>query len=608
MTSPSEEIKSRLDIIEVIGNYIRLQKQGGNFRALCPFHNEKTPSFYVSPARQIWHCFGCSEGGDMFKFVMKMEGIEFVDALRLLAAKAGVELKKQDPALTSQKSLLQDVCKEAERFFQNNLRADEGSEGYSYLRQRGLKDETISEFKIGYAPDSWDSLCNFLSMRRFNLDAAEKAGLAIVSEKSGRKKYYDRFRGRVMFPIADANGMVIGFTGRYLKERPNEGKYVNTSQTLIFNKSFVLYGIDKTKMEIKKADLAVIVEGQMDMIMARQDGVKNIVAASGTAFTQEQLNLLKRYTKNICLLFDSDIAGDAAAQRSIALAQSAGFNVRVVMLSEAKDPADFVAESPGKLVGKINKAASVMDYYFQYAFSKFNPTILEDKKKITELLLSKIKNIQNKVEVYHWLEKLSSKLQVGISYLEEEMKKASGDFQDVLSTRRTEYQAQVENSGKAPEYPLDKFIKHLMVLIAVLEDDGARTKSVDTIKNADFYKSISIGGSSMILINPTLFNTFDLFLKSGIISRFSKDFFNRLDDAQKALVNEALFEAEIKEYPDVEKEINYCVSRAAGVIHALERKNKEFALKEAEAAGDTDRVNQLLRELNEIVKYANEKK
>lgn len=590
MLSPTEEIKSRLDIVEVISGYIRLQKQGGSFRALCPFHNEKTPSFHVSPARQIWHCFGCGEGGDIFKFVMKMEGMEFIDALRLLAAKAGVELKKQDPALTSQKQMLQEICVAATQFFQNNLKSGEGIEALEYLRKRGLKDETIANFKIGYAPESWDALCNFLALRDVKMDAVEKSGLAVVSEKSGKKKYFDRFRGRIMFPIADANGVIVGFTGRYLKEKPNEGKYVNTPQTLIFNKSAILYGIDKAKMEIKKADLAVIVEGQMDAIMAWQDGVLNIAAASGTAFTIEQLNLIKRYTKNICLLFDSDIAGDAAAQRSIALAQAGGFNVSVAMLSSAKDPADFAVEFPGQLAGKIAQAASVMDYYFQYAFSRFNSSLLEDKKKITEILLPKIKNISNNVELYHWLEKLSAKLQTGIGYLEEEMKKINQD-------RQHQFPAPSDNGGgKTRESSLDKLFKHLMALIAALKDDKTRLKIAGEIQNAEFYGKIAVG-----TVSPAIIRVFDLFLKNGIVNRFSEDFLNKLDDSEKNIINEILFESELKELPDVEKEIIYCLSRIESALLDNELKQKERGLKEAEAAGDMALSEQLLKEIHKLV-------
>ena len=594
MTTPSEEIKSRLDIVEVISGYIRLQKQGGSFRALCPFHNEKTPSFHVSSARQIWHCFGCGEGGDIFKFVMKMEGMEFIDALRLLAAKAGVELKKQDPALTSQKQMFQEICAVAAQFFQNNLKSGEGAGVLEYLRKRGLKDETVANFKIGYAPESWDALCNFLALRDVKMDAVEKAGLAVVSEKSGKKKYFDRFRGRIMFPIADANGAIVGFTGRYLKEKPNEGKYVNTPQTLIFNKSAILYGIDKTKMEIKKADLAVIVEGQMDAIMAWQDGVLNVAAASGTAFTIEQLNLIKRYTKNICLLFDSDIAGDAAAQRSIALAQAGGFNVGVAMLSSAKDPADFVVEFPGQLAGKIAQAASVMDYYFQYAFSRFNPSLLEDKKKITEILLPKIKSISNNVELYHWLEKLSAKLQTNIGYLEDEMKKAAsaGSFTEENYEQRRQSPALS---------PLDKLFKHLMSLIAALKDDKARLKIAGEIQGAEFYQKIFDDKIPADTANPVIIRVFDLFLKNGIVNRFSEDFLNKLDDSEKNIINEILFESELKELPDTEKEIVYCLSRIESSLLDNELKRKERGLKEAETAGDTALSEQLLKEIHKLV-------
>lgn len=445
LNSQVDEIKNRLDIVEVISGYIKLQKAGANFKANCPFHSERTPSFMVSPARQIWHCFGCGAGGDIFGFVMKMENLEFSEALKILADKAGVILRRSDPKLRSEKTRLFEICEAAAKFFEFCLhKKDFGKAVLEYLRGRGLKDETIKEFRLGFAPDSWDSLLRFLLSRGFKGEEIEKAGLVIKNEKAvSSRQYYDRFRARIMFPICDPNGRIVGFSGRIFGDKENEAKYVNTPSTLLYDKSRILYGLDKSKNEIRKADFCFLVEGQMDLIMAWQDGVKNIAATSGTALTRDHINILQRYSKNIILCLDMDEAGEIATNRGIDLkllsdpdglvngyidrASFYGFNIKVFSLPEGKDPADFVKSHPGELASLLTSAKPIMEYYFERVFGKYQPDNLERKKKIAALLLPQIKKIDNKIEQSHWLEKLAGRLGVPAVFLAEELKKIKTD-------------------------------------------------------------------------------------------------------------------------------------------------------------------------------------
>ncbi|MDP3784525.1 MAG: DNA primase, partial [bacterium] len=291
MSSQIDEIKSRLDIAELVGSYIRLQKAGANFKALCPFHNERTPSFNVSPARQIWHCFGCGKGGDMFEFIQQIEGVEFGEALKTLADRAGVELKREDPRLKSERTRQFALLEEATKFFEEKLWQG-GVEPLEYLKKRGLQDETIKTFRLGYASDEWRALGAHLKQKArlpdgqgFSEKDLENSGLAV---KSGQG-YYDRFRGRIIFPIFDYSGRVVAFGGRVFPEREQEAKYVNSPETALYQKSKILYGLNFAKSEILRASECVLVEGYMDVIMSWQGGVKNVVAASGTALTADQL-------------------------------------------------------------------------------------------------------------------------------------------------------------------------------------------------------------------------------------------------------------------------------------------------------------------------------
>jgi len=303
---PSEEIKEKLDIVDLISEYIKLKPAGmENFRALCPFHNEKTPSFMVSRSKQIFKCFGCGEGGDVFSFVMKMEGVEFVDALRELAKKAGVELRRQDPKFYSKREkVLKILDLAASYYYQALLKSKTGQVARDYIKERKLKDLTVDEFKLGFSPDDWEMLSRFLKSRGFKDDEILESGLVVP--RQGKSGYYDRFRYRLMFPIWDAQGRVVGFTARVLRKDEKMGKYINTPQGMIYDKSRVLYGLDKAKSVVRREGKLIIVEGNMDVIASHQAGVKNVIASSGTALTSPQIEIIKRYTDKIVFAFDMD--------------------------------------------------------------------------------------------------------------------------------------------------------------------------------------------------------------------------------------------------------------------------------------------------------------
>ncbi len=426
----TQKIKDKLDIVDFLKQYLELKPAGKNFKALCPFHKEKSPSFMISPERQSWHCFGsCGEGGDIIKFLMKYENLEFYDALKILAEKAGVELK--DFANRDFKSFnaLYVLMAEAKDFFRDNL--FKSRQALDYLKERGLAEETVREFELGLAPDGSDVLTRHLLKKGYKIEDIEKAGLTVKTE---RGTYWDRFRSRLMFPIYNHIGKVAAFTGRLLpwNDNPNFGKYVNSPETPIFQKSKVLYGFHKTKNNIREAKSAVVVEGQMDFLMIWQDGVKNAVATSGTALTAEHLAVLRRSADELILSFDADEAGQAAAERAIDLTGANDFSVKLLVIEDPKlkDPADVVKSGPGKIGELVEKSKSAMDYLFYKYISAgggsssggknvFNDQKL--KKNNIRIVLSKIKNLSSGIDRSHWLKELANILGIDEKFLIEEM-------------------------------------------------------------------------------------------------------------------------------------------------------------------------------------------
>lgn len=424
--SPIDEIKARLDIVEVIGDYIKLQRAGANFRALCPFHSEKKPSFFVSPSRQIWHCFGCGKGGDVFGFVKEIEGVEFGDALRILAQKAGIELKRASPELRTERKRLYEICELACRFFEKQLwESSTGKEAKNYLLSRGITEDSIKKWRLGYSPHAWQSLSDFLISRGYQLEEIKKAGLALTSEQGS---FYDRFRGRIIFPIFDLNSQVVGFGARVFKF-DDPAKYINTPNTLLYDKSKILYGLDKARVEIRKKDSCILVEGYIDAIMVSQAGSENVVATSGTALSPFQLRVLKRYSENLIIAFDMDIAGSSATKRGIDLAQSQDFNIKVIIMPENSDPADILSRQDLKKWQELlENAKSILEFYFENTFSQIDPKTPEGKKEAAKILLPVIKRIPNKIQQSYWIQRLAKILEVPEEVISVELKKTVDVF------------------------------------------------------------------------------------------------------------------------------------------------------------------------------------
>lgn len=409
-----ELIKQKINIVDLISEYLTLKKAGVNFKANCPFHNEKTPSFVVSPERQIWHCFGCQKGGDHFTFLMEKEGLEFKEALEVLAKKAGVVLKGTGERGKGKdfKDRLYEVNLKAQEFFHYILtKHNLGKKASDYLKQRGIQASSIEEFGLGYAPNSWESLTKFLLKRGFTVSEIITSGLGVPS-KSG---CYDRFRGRITFPLFDGKGYLRGFSGRVLSQV--EPKYINTPQTPIFDKGNFLFGINLAKADIRQKKEAILVEGEMDVILSHQAGIKNVVATKGTALTTGQIDLLKKYTSDLKLCFDMDLAGDSASRRGIEIADQAGLNIKVIQIKGGKDAAEAVKADPKIWQTAINEAVPVYDYYLSSISSRFDIKNPADLKKIGQELIPIWAKITDDLVLERYIQKLAAFLKTEDSVL-----------------------------------------------------------------------------------------------------------------------------------------------------------------------------------------------
>lgn len=421
----TQAIKDRLDIVQIIGEYIPLKKAGANWKANCPFHNEKSPSFMVNAEKQFWHCFGCSKSGDVFTFLQEMEGMEFPEALKILADRAGVKIDTFASEVNkSQKNRILEINAKAAYFFHQFLLEMPASQGArDYLKRRELKPETIEEWKVGFIPDQWDLLTQYLLKKGNSIDDLLASGLTIKKEGGGS---YDRFRGRIMFPIWDTHGNIVGFTGRVLVETEKSGgKYVNTPQTLVYDKSRVLYGLNYAKMEIKNKDVTILVEGQMDVIACHQAGMKNVVASSGTALTFEQVKLLKRYSNNVAIAFDADAAGQNAAKRGIDLALEQGMNIKIIQIPVGcgKDADECLKKNPDVWFKAAENAKEVMEWYFASVMAGADKRDPKQKQKIADTLLAEIIRLPYAVERDHWLKKLADELGVDSATLTSEIRR-----------------------------------------------------------------------------------------------------------------------------------------------------------------------------------------
>ncbi len=412
MDSTVDEIKAKLSIEELVGQYVQLKKAGRNFKGLCPFHQEKTPSFIVSPDKGIAYCFGCNKGGDIFRFIQEVEGLDFADALKVLAERTGVKVEKvkfEKSVPKGQKELLIDIYQRAAEFYETKLwHSEDGVKVLDYVRRRGINDDTIKAFRLGFSPDSFEETYQWLVGKGFSKRDLVMAGMAMTKETT-IEKIYDRFRGRLMFPIFDSLGRVVAFTGRALK-KDQEPKYLNSAESAVYHKGNLLYGFSHAKQEIKQKGEVVVVEGQMDLIATHQAGVRNVVATSGTAMTITQLRLLNPLTKVLHLAFDMDLAGREAARRAYELARDFDFEVKIVSMPDGKDPAEFAHSHPGELPDVIGRSKFFADYFYEKLLTDYGTESMQAKKKIVEEFLPFFGGLKSNIEKDQFVRKMAADL------------------------------------------------------------------------------------------------------------------------------------------------------------------------------------------------------
>jgi DNA primase len=486
-----EQIRAASDIVDVIGSYLPLKRAGASFVALCPFHKEKTPSFHVNPGKQTFHCFGCHKGGDVFTFVKEYENIEFMDAVRRLAERAKISLEfDSSPGARESRHLkdqLLDIHEQLTLRWQNCLASEAaGQMARDYLARRGVSAEAIQLFRIGAAPESWDDTVNWARSRHFDLATVEKAGVIIAKETepsatpegSGASmaaasrpagvRYYDRFRGRLMFPICDEQGRVIGFSGRVLAGDEKTAKYVNSPETAIFNKSKVFFGLDKSKRAILDAGFAIICEGQLDLIACFTHGVQNIVAPQGTAFTEQHARILKRYTNEVVLCFDSDNAGQSAAVRALDHLLGAGLAVRVAVVPPPHDPDSFIKANGGEAFQKlVGQAEGFFDYYLARLCATQDVATDKGRLAVLRAMGESVHKTGNVVLIDTYAQKTALRLGVSAEAVRAEFKKNPAR---PAARQHEEETFETEEAGET-ESPRPSAVEfHLLKLLLVHDD------------------------------------------------------------------------------------------------------------------------------------------
>jgi len=483
MNDSVQEIKKKIDIVEFIGSYVSVKKAGRNFKANCPFHQEKSPSFVISPDRQIWHCFGsCHEGGDAIKFLMKWENISFVEAVKDLAARVGVSVDfghVDDEKAKQRDGILTLNLLAAKYYHYIFAKTKQGERARSYVADhRGISDKVAQTFQIGYAPSSWDSLLSYLRSKNHTDVAIEQAGLALRSAKTG--KLYDRFRGRVMFPIQDARGNVVGFSGRVLEGEGDGAKYINSPETPVYHKRETLYGIYQAKEGIKKHEYTLLVEGEFDVIAPFQHGIDNIVAVKGSAITQEQLMLLKRYAPKIVFAMDADGSGADAVRRGALEADKLDMECEVLSLEDGNDPDEAVRNNLIAFKKSLSHTQPVYDFLFDVLSKRHNIDDPYGKKRIIEGIVEHLAHISNPIIQSHYIKKFSSALEVSESSVESALSKRRRGVRDRSALRKNSKEKQPQRSR---EDLVEQYVMSLLLQGAITQEMG---KVFEVLESADF--------------------------------------------------------------------------------------------------------------------------
>jgi len=473
--STAERVKQQADIVRVVGEYVRLKKTGKDFSGLCPFHQEKTPSFTVSPIKQIFYCFGCGKGGDIFNFVMEMERCEFPDALRLVAEKCGISIPKPKPSSpaertqSSVRATLVEMHREAQTFFVKQLQGTaEGRAARAYLEDRGLDQDVIERFGIGYAPSGGDSLLRHLKGKYAEKLLAESG---LVSRGEGGR-LFDRFRRRITFPIANESGKIVAFGCRALGD--DQPKYLNSPETPIYSKSNVLYHLDRAKEALRRSDFAVLVEGYMDAIAVARAGMSNVVASCGTSLAEPQIKLLGRFTKRVIVNYDPDAAGQAATERSIAILLEQDFEVRVLALPGKADPDKFIREQGAEAYMKLLKESPPYVDYLIARARQMDMSTAEGKLRAVNFLLPYVQKIPNRILRSEWATRIAQQLRLDEPVLRAALSKAAAE-------RRSEVKTRPELVGRAAK-PVERRLIRMLA-----EGEGFRSELAQELHQGQLY-------------------------------------------------------------------------------------------------------------------------
>lgn len=602
---PKDEIKQRLDVADVVGDYLTLKPAGsGSFKAVCPFHAEKTPSFYVSKEKQIWHCFGCDKGGDLISFVMEIEGMSFPEALRHLGKKAGVEIPEYRPSKESdEKEFLISMNELAGKFYEAILwNHDEGKVAREYLASRGIDEELAKSFRLGCAPDRWDALKNALAKKGFDESRMLKAGL--VKKRQSGNGSIDRFRGRLMIPLCDARGRMLGFTGRLLVEQGDKTgpKYLNSPETAVYHKSDVIFGLDLARSAIRQEASVIIVEGNLDVVASHKAGIKNVVASSGTALTESQLLQLKKLTTNLIFSFDGDNAGYNAARRGIHLAQKMGFRVQVIAIPDelGKDPDDVVQKNPEAWKELVTAPKHIMEYYFARALKGFDATSVDSKRELAHFMTEEIARLSDPVEREHWMQRLADVIQVELSVVKQLLDKQG----------RPEPQTAPEKKPAAPPKPQEKkitsrvdqaaaFLLGLALYDHQLVEDVIARLPEESLPEQPWrrvYKELVLLYTSGQNVDPTQKSFFSQ-LRDTLQSSGAQDDL-KIVDAAVMRVERAVGSLSRDQ---VREELNRHLDILSDASQEARKKQLVAAIRQAERTGDSSRVKALMEEYSKLL-------
>ncbi len=577
MSSTAERIKEKLSIVDVLGSYIKLEKSGANFKARCPFHNEKTPSFMVSPSRNSYYCFGCQASGDIFSFVQEFEKLDFVGALKLLADKAGITLDDfQNGKDKGKENRLREVLKEATKLYQTKLSGDP----LNYLLKRGLTKETIHDWQIGFAPDEWRFSQDSLLNKKFSIQELLDAGLS--KRKEGSNDSYDRFRNRIMFPITDSQGYIVGFSGRIMgPEQEGSPKYLNSPETPLFNKSEVMYGIHKAKEGIRKWGYAIVVEGQMDLLLCHQAGFQNTLATSGTSLTKDHLTKIKRYTDKLMIVYDADSAGVRASVRAWALSLSVGLDVKISILPKGEDPASMILKDPEIFKKALKNSKHVVEFVLEQIISKG----LKDRelgKAVNAEVLPLVASIESAIDKAHFVKLISNKTFISEENIQE----------DLAKTKPLDLQTQEEVKYEAPQ-PLTEMSQEDKVLFETVKRlAGIALMAREQLNTpTDQTTDLSQTGASGVI------QEVQRILKDSPV-HISKEFERLISEAP----NKLIFETELlyKGSTTIEKEIQYLLLTLEETILKNTFSNYMREMQVAENRGEKPKALELLKKCQEL--------